>query len=1525
MWSTDSNGNFTANSAHAVGDAALQGLETFFHQDLDGDGQIGLAPILLSADQPDYAPGSTAVFTAANVAMGGTVDFTVDHVVDGQLVDDLTGTGITWAATDGGAGDLDGVANGVVVTKWYVNDDAANQAFQLTAVDDTTGVVATTPFTDTPKAPAYPPADPGEVLNHLEVSHTTAVINGATFESNVFDTVSGTGVFPSFVQIDGNPNNTEQGYNYDNAGGIAPQFQEGNSAPHNHAVLLSSIAEVVHDGVLSYVFALDSNEPNSSTKLISLDALQIYTASSGSLTNFDQPSAEGGSGTGFGASAHLVYDIDQGADVAVILDSQAAGSGKPDLGVFIPVSAFGSVDEAHTYIYLYSAFGQAGSTYASNSGFEEWSTPLIPSVNPVIAIDKVTTDGSVTGDGITTFVGNSIAWTYTVTNPGNVPLSNVYVVDDNGTPGDTSDDFTITAHTGDDGNGVLDVGESWVFTATGTAQLGPYNNIGTAHGTYFGADVTATDPSSYVGQNPNAELAITKDTVCPEGGESIAGGTVLVGNDVEWTYKVTSTGNSVSNVVVTDDNGTLFDTSDDFTAAYVSGDTNSNGKLDPGETWLFATTGPAQAGAYENVAQVTGTNVATGGGVEADSNFSSYFGVTLGVEVKKEVSVDGGQTWQDANTAKGPTLLDGHDTPEYRITVTNDSNIAQTVNLNDVMDGNSFDLGGNSSVSLAANGGSTSFIINGTWSAGQHTNTVTASEDFIDGCENPGHVEASDSANYFGLSPSLDLSKSIVCVEDGKALDNGVQLLDGPVHYEVTIHNSGNVALTGVHVVDAEGLDQTVDLALNQTLTFDYTGTWVAGSHTNTVEATYQVSDSAGDVFNGDKTDTANFFGVTLGVEVKKEVSVDGGQTWEDANTAKGPTLLDGHDAPEYRITVTNDSNIAQTVNLNDVMDGNSFDLGGNSSVSLAANGGSTSFIINGTWSAGQHTNTVTASEDFIDGCENPGHVEASDSANYFGAAPDVGITKSIICQDDGDSLTGSAIHLLKGSDGLVHYEIVVTNSGNVDLTAPVITDSLEGTLLEANATQSGGIADDGILQAGETWTFDYTMAWAATPLDGGPTTNTADVSASFTDGGHNTWTDDPEASVGYIGLDPHISLIKLTNGVDGAKVLAGQTIHWTYDATNTGNVDLTGVQVTDSPSQNVTAITDLNHIYNTGDVNNDGIMEVGETWHFQATGTAINTSSLAGGIYTNTATATTNDVTDDCGNSVQVSAQDGSSYTGLGIVSGLSKGYWANHSWSGVDPNAHYDSHGVLSGTLILGDSNGVLAGDGIANATDTFALTFDAPGAQLLDNSSTTGDARYILGGQLVAAELNSYQMHVTAKGLLGAGAEWFYKYGGQDVDSIKDSIATDTSPTGETVSSAEWSNTGKNGFNFLEGPAISTNSGSGAWNSQDLFTFSYHSTLDNADHVVGMTGEGLKNALSAFDHGLVSSSAGLVLSTDGSLIAWQDTGGVDHVYDNTVGTLTGVNGFSNVSGGAFLAVLNDEAHTSGGVSLAGIHQIS
>ncbi|MCA6122782.1 hypothetical protein J6500_12870 [Bradyrhizobium sp. WSM 1704] len=348
---------------------------------------------LVSTDQSDYAPGSTATFTAGNVTAGGSIQFTVLHAIspgpDGiwGTIDDEIGAPLSgsdpWTVTDGGVGDLDGVINGSITTSWYVNADAANQSFLLTADDPALGLKATTSFTDS-------------TLIDLTFQNTRTITSGsvtAIFSTDQVSVGAGTGLLDPFSQIGGNTT-AVQGYNTDFNDFVLDNAGKGGTN-FIHSLKLSDLPIEFVGSTGYYRFELDINQLNSADKiLLSLNALQIWQASVGNLNNY-VPGATPDAGTGAfpAGSATLIYNLDAGGDKFIGLNgSLQSGSGNTtDMTFLVPITAF---DPNQAYVYLYSAFGYEPGTFnynyvdgngtthtgtsawTNNDGFEEWNRQI---------------------------------------------------------------------------------------------------------------------------------------------------------------------------------------------------------------------------------------------------------------------------------------------------------------------------------------------------------------------------------------------------------------------------------------------------------------------------------------------------------------------------------------------------------------------------------------------------------------------------------------------------------------------------------------------------------------------------------------------------------------------------------------------------------------------------------------------------------------------------------------------------------------------------------------------------------------------------------------------------------------------------------------------------------------------------------------------------------------------------------------------------------------------------------------------
>lgn len=225
-------------------------------------------------------------------------------------------------------------------------------------------------------------------------------VGGTAIFEDYFEQPTGTGVFQPFLTLDGNgqtstgTKNVEQAYNTD---GFSNMYLDQLRPQWNNLLKVGDLASVTKNGINYFAFILDSNEPgndnaNNNKNLISVDNIRVYTsptdstASVGSDTTklnslgtlrwaMNDPFSSGGNPNidGFNVDQWVKLDstqenVDQGND------NSNGGSGKGDMVVYVPQSAFNGANP-DDYVWFYNLNGVhygIDNGIAAESGYEEW-------------------------------------------------------------------------------------------------------------------------------------------------------------------------------------------------------------------------------------------------------------------------------------------------------------------------------------------------------------------------------------------------------------------------------------------------------------------------------------------------------------------------------------------------------------------------------------------------------------------------------------------------------------------------------------------------------------------------------------------------------------------------------------------------------------------------------------------------------------------------------------------------------------------------------------------------------------------------------------------------------------------------------------------------------------------------------------------------------------------------------------------------------------------------------------------------
>ncbi len=300
----------------------------------------------------------------------------------------------------------------------------------------------------------------------------------------------------------------------------------------------------------------------------------------------------------------------------------------------------------------------SGTTLTETQG--DGSTPPVPvtdsdpshyiGVEPGIDLEKATNgvDADIPS-GPFLAPGDPVAWTYVVTNTGNLDLARVGVVDPWLGLGGVSCPATELA-----------AGAQMTCTASGTAEEGQYRNGAFAIGATENPQlVFSADPSHYFGAT--GTINIEKWTKGVDADTPAEAPYIESGEDFTWAFLVRNEANTaMSEIAVTDDR---------------LGDVDCpQATLAPGELMVCLVDGVAESGLHENVASVTGT--AVDGTTHTDTDPSHYIGYQPGIDVQK--STNG----VDADTAPGVQVATGQPVV-WRYTVTTNGLPVSNVELVD--------------------------------------------------------------------------------------------------------------------------------------------------------------------------------------------------------------------------------------------------------------------------------------------------------------------------------------------------------------------------------------------------------------------------------------------------------------------------------------------------------------------------------------------------------------------------------------------------------------------------------------------------------------------------------------------------------------------------------------------------------------------------------------------------------------------------------------------------------------------------
>ncbi|MBE7162947.1 MAG: DUF11 domain-containing protein, partial [Williamsia herbipolensis] len=754
----------------------------------------------------------------------------------------------------------------------------------------------------------------------------------------------------------------------------------------------------------------------------------------------------------------------------------------------------------------------AGGTTTASSG--QVTTPTA-AASPSIVVTK----SGALATGSTGAVGDTVNWSFTLRNSGNVTLTAASISDSLPAIGALTYVWPSTA-------GTLQPGETATATATSTlsqsdVDAGSVVNTATGRGTTpANGTVTSTAPATVsVAARPSISLSKTP---------SITTG-ARVGDTITYAFVARNTGNvTLTGVAVSDPHVGL------STITYGTWTSGTSGTLVPGGSVTATATytvrqSDVDAGNIPNTATVTGTPP-RGAAVTASASAS-----VNPVASAPSIATTKTGAYTTGSGGVGSVIT-------YTFTARNSGNVTLTgVAIADPLSGLS---------ALAYSWPGTS----GTLTPGQTvtaTATYTLTQADVDrgsvvnratgsGTSPSGTTVTSQSAQVTtatnAAAPALTVTKSGVA--------SGVRT-GSTVSYTFTLRNSGNVTLTGVGLTDP-----LPDLSQ---ITF---GTWPSGTAGTlrvndqvTATATYTLKQSDVDAGSVANTATASATppsgtaftrtaSATVPIASGGALTLDKTSSYTTGSGAVGSVIT-------YRFTGTNTGNVTLTgVAITDPHPG----LG---AMTYTWPGTAGTLAPNGVVTA-TATYTVTQADVDRGSVTNTATIAGRTPSGTSVSATSPTVTRATAAAAPSILTLKSATRSGTGAAGdRITYRITAENTGNVTLTGVVISDPMfTQAQLDYSAWPSGTA---GTLRPGDVVSATAIHTITQADVDAGSVTNTASSTGTPPTGAAVSDPSDP-VTVQTAARSSSIALTQTGALQSGSTGAVGDTVTWSFTITNSGN-----------------------------------------------------------------------------------------------------------------------------------------------------------------------------------------------------------------------------------------------------------------------------------------------------------------------------------------------------------------------------------